>query len=272
MGIYRNTLILLFFVIYGSLSGQITPLDSHALALGTSSNPTVLKGVHGLFANPASVLISPFKFQGTASGLNRYNTDIFSFSGAAAFRLDESTHLGVSLGSYGITGFKENFASLSFSRRVGRSSYLAIQPQLSRLDLESLGQRSTWDLTLGFFSQLSSSFTLSAHVEQLRSFVSSEDDRLGTLNLGLGYELSPIAELYSTISYTSDDQLIFSPGLLYKPHEILDLYISIGTSPSTVSFGTTVDIQQMTQVHLGYQAHPDLGASLGLALTYTILP
>jgi len=267
----RNIFALLFLLIYGSLSGQITPSESHALALGTSSNPTVLTGVHGLYANPASVLVGPYKFQGTASGLNRYGTDIFTFSGAAAFRVDESSQLGLSLGSYGIPGFKENFATVSFTRRIGSSSYLAVQPLLSRLDIEGLGQRSSWDLTLGYFGQLSSSFTLSAHVEHIRSFMSREDARLGRLNLGIGYELSPIAELYSTITYSSDETVTFRPGLVYKPHEILDLYISVGTSPSTISFGVSLDINQATQVHVGYQSHPDLGSSLGLGLTYSIL-
>lgn len=266
-----STFIILCFSVCGSLSGQITPLDNHALALGTSSNPTVLTGVHGLYANPATISLSSYRLQGTASGLNRYSTDIYTFSGAAVYRLDASNHLGLSLGSYGISGFKENFATISFSKRIGTSSYLAIQPQISRLDIEGLGQRSVWDITLGYYGQISSSLALSFHVEQIRSFLSS-DDRFGQFNLGIGYTLSDITEIYSTIRYTSDNEIVFNPGLLYKPHDILHLYISVGTSPSTISFGTGIDIAEGTQVQLGYQAHPDLGASLGLAITHAILP
>ena len=271
-GTRGKALVFLFLFVCGSLLGQIVTSDTHTLGLASASNPTILTGVHGLYANPASIHVGSYKWQATTSGLNRYGTDIFTFSGAASFNFNESIGLGLSVGSHGISGFKENFATLSFSRQVGSASYLALQPQLYRLDVEGLGQRTTWDVTLGYFGHLSSSLNLSAHVEQIRSFLSSDDDRAGSVVFGIGYELSDIAELYSSIRYTSTDQVIFSPGIRYRPHEILDFYISVSTSPSTIAFGTSVDIQTNTQVHVGYEAHPDLGSSLGLALTYSILP
>ena len=180
-GTRGKALVFLFLFVCGSLLGQIVTSDTHTLGLASASNPTILTGVHGLYANPASIHVGSYKWQATTSGLNRYGTDIFTFSGAASFNFNESIGLGLSVGSHGISGFKENFATLSFSRQVGSASYLALQPQLYRLDVEGLGQRTTWDVTLGYFGHLSSSLNLSAHVEQIRSFLSSDDDRAGSV-------------------------------------------------------------------------------------------
>jgi len=267
----KISLIILLVGYWTQAASQITQRSDHALSLATSNNAAMLLDAHSLYVNPAAILASQYKIDFTTSAVNRYNTDIFSLSGAVSFIFNEQSAVGLLVGSYGIDGFKENNAAISFTRTIGNNSYLAIQPSLYRLDIEGLGQRSSWDLTLGYWGRINDHWTLSAHTQNMRSFIGKEGDRQGLAQLGINYLLSDQAEIYTSLSYDSDDTWRLSPGILYRPHQILSLYISFNTTPSSIGFGTSIQVQDYLSVQLGYAAHPDLGSSLGLSLSYRIV-
>jgi len=165
---------------------------------------------------------------------------------------------------------KSSRRAVNYSRSIGSKAYLALQPTYTSLQIEGLGQRSSLDLNLGYWQQLNNGLALSLHVSQLSSFLSTEvGDQIGGLNLGLSINLGPQAEFYHSIGYTSDKRWDYRPGILYRPHHIIDLYFSFDTSPSSFAGGAQIDIKEDLGLLLGYNSHPILGSTLSVGLRYS---
>ena len=251
------------------VNAQTEHQEQHAIQIASSDNSAVLTGASALFANPAAAKHDLQGWDLTTSISNRFNTDILSM-GAAAVRSFNQSAVGISLGSYGIDGFKQSHLSLSFSRMIGSSAYLGIQANYHQLQIDELGQKGVADITIGYWQIIANKIVISAYLKNPLQSASDQPQVIGKADIGLGYIISKQLTLYASIDKPWDRGLSFRPGLAYKPHHILTLYVSTDTDPEAISLGAGINLRRGLHAQLGINTHPILGNSLALSIGYTI--
>lgn len=258
------------FFLQGHIYSQLDPSRAHPVLIASSDNAVITHKSAGLYANPATSLIGVSKGHMTAAFLRRYDTDLRSANAAITWRVG-SDGLGFFINSYGIEGFRLTTLAASYTKSIGDKAYLSVQPKLSSIQIEDLGQRSQLDLTIGYWQEISDEWSWSVHIDQARSLLSTSSlQQLGIAQIGISYLLSDKAALYQSISYTSDGRWSYSPGLRYSPQNKLDLFISLSTAPSTFAAGIDLDLTSDLSLQLGYNSHPQLGSSLSVSVGYLI--
>lgn len=256
-------------LIYQDTYAQTEHQQQHAIQIASSDNSAVLTGAMALYANPAAANHEIRGWDLTTAVSNRFNTDILSV-GASAVKSFDQTALGLSLGSYGIDGFKQSQVSLSFSRAIGASAYLGIQASYYQLQIDELGQRGIADMTIGYWQSIDNKVIISAYLKNPLQATSDQPQVVGKADIGLGYIISEQLTLYASVDKPWDRGLSFRPGFSYKPHPVLTLYVSTDTDPEAISLGAGINLNSGLQAQLGVNTHPILGNSLALSVGYTI--
>lgn len=245
------------------------PEQQHALQIASSDNSAVLLGASALFANPAAARYETTGWDLTTAVSNRFSTDIFSL-GASALKSFDQAAVGLVVGSYGIDGFKQSQIALSFTRTIGATAYLGIQANYHQLQIEELGQRGVADMTIGYWQIIDSKVIISAYLKNPLQAFSDQQQVTGKIDIGLGYIISDQLTLYTSIDKAWDGGISLRPGLAYKPHKILSLYVSTDTDPEAISLGLGLDLTAGLNAQLGINTHPILGNSLALSVGYAI--
>lgn len=258
-----------FFIIVSSLFTQnVHPLQ-HALQISSSDNSALLTGASAVYANPASSSIQEDQWQFALSGNNRFNTDIQNISSALSMKLGGGS-LGVLIGRYGISEFNESQVSLSYSKELGKKSFLGIQGHYYQLQIEGIDNVSSGDISLGFWHSFNEKVILSAYLKNPIDGFQNKDRVIGKAEISLAYLVSPKLAIYTAVEKPWSETVSVRPGLRYTPSPQLHLFISSNTSPSSMSFGIGLDLSDHLNTDLGFNSHPVLGSSLSLSLGYRI--
>jgi len=243
--------------------------QQHASQIASSDNASILTGASSLYANPAASRHQVQRWDLTSSVSNRFNTDIWSV-GAAVSKSFKNAAVGLLVGSYGIEGLKENQISLNFTRAIGADAYLSIQGNYQQLQIEGLGQTGVADITIGYWQVIDNKVIISTYLKNPFQAITDQRRIAGKADIALGYIISDQLQLYASIDKAWDREVSFRPGLVYKPHRILKLYISTDTNPEAISLGVGVDLDNNLKADLGVNTHPILGNSLALSVGYSI--
>ena len=265
----KNIVLLFFhFLSLSPLFGQLPGRMVHALQIGAADNAVLLKGAKSQFANPAGLLSSAPKWDFDLAVHQRYHSDIRSISGVVSRSFDQYG-IGIGVSRYGIDEFNESQLSFSFARRIGSNSFMAVQTHLYQFRIEGLGQREDFDMSLGFWHSHKNQWTFSLFLLNPLLLTSNEDERLGKIDLSVGYVVGPQLEIYSSTSKSWGNKISFRPGLKYRPVEQFSVLAAYNSFPSSMNFGLIFN-PSLFQVSLGYHAHPFLGNALALGFGYSI--
>ena len=241
----------------------------HARQISSSDNSQILEGASALYANPVAAQHQTTLWDFSLTANNRFNTDIYSLSGAISYKANQSA-LGLLVGRYGISGFYESQISLSYSRSIGRSAFLGIQGHYYQLQIEGLGDTGFADFTLGYWQTFAEKVSVSLYVKNPLDGLNDRHRTVGKIDFGLVYNLSDILELYSSVSKPWGQKVSLRPGFRYKPHHIIYLYTSFNTAPSAMSFGAGISLPKNLMIDIGINTHPILGSSVAFSLGYQI--
>ncbi len=247
-----------------TLNSQVSGRMIHALQIGSADNAVLLTGASSQFANPAGILSAHKTWDFGLTVHQRYHSDIRSISGVAS-RSFGKYGIGFGVSRYGIDEFNESQLSLSFARQLGKDTYLGLQSHVYQFRIEGLGQKSEFDMSLGFWHESNDRWTFSVYL--LNPYLRTRDniDRPGKIDLGAGLTISAQLKLFSSVSKPWGETVSFRPGIQYTPVEELSAIVAYNTSPESMNFGLIFH-RDTIRITFGYHAHPFLGNALALGL------
>lgn len=264
------------FVVFTSListinvsNAQTNPLVQHARQIASSDNSVLAIGPMSLYANPAGSLKQSSKWSFLLGVDRRYTSDVGSISAAGSRTFGENS-VGILFGRYGINGFNQHLVGLSYSRRIGSDAFIGIQGNMHQLRIEHLGQRTTFDLKLGYWQQVGERIILSAYLNNPAQLTKVRPSIYGKAELSGAYILSEKLTFFGSFSIPWEYNISFSPGFRYEPISQFLLIVSFSTSPMNSSYGIGFEITPTVQLDLAWNKHPLIGNIFGLNLGYAI--
>ena len=265
----------LYFVVfltccsYNSVFAQLNDVILHPQQISTSDNSAILLGLRANYANPAGLGFSDKTWTFHVNGQNRYNIDIRSISAATLYSL-ENYAFGLQIGSYGISEFNQTQISIGGSRRVGKSSFIGVQAHYFQLQIEQLGNRNNFDISVGGIHQMENGVTISVYILNPFQGINKNDEQFGKFELSMAYEFSEKLILFVGSDKSWDNGLSLRPGFKYEAFEKTELIFSFNTRPSSFSFGLNSRLSKSIEIFLGYNNHPFLGNSISFGFDYSL--
>ncbi len=179
--------------------------------------------------------------------------------------------LAFSFNTFGYSAYHTGKYGLAYAKKLGEKLNLGVQIDYrSAVIGEGYGKSSTFMIEGGFQYNLTDQLMMTGHVSNPSRAKLSEynNERIPTmLKGGVKYDFSEkvflVAELWKDI----DSKEQFRAGVEYRMVEFLTLRGGMGTNPSLVSFGFSLNWKN-THVDFASSYHTVLGFSPSISLSY----
>ncbi len=247
-----------------NLSAQEQLISPDQRALGGiqsySSSP------HLLHTNPALLHGQDGQKYLTAHGENRYFSAIQRVTmGYSSIHTLQGWR--ISLSDYGITGWRENHAQLSYGRLLTDHLSIGTTVSYQRIDLREYGSQGQFNIDLGLGIQPTDAIHLSLMAQ---SIAGDELSAPLTLIAGSRIHTTSKTDLYVEYQHSPDalrdDQL--SIGLSYSAHEDLQINLGINTLSAGPSVGISYRVLDQLSISAAISHHSQLGGSGALGVSY----
>lgn len=244
----------LFFTASSTSRGFVNTTDSGVSALqGNAAGMTSLE-------NFGIVLSSEQRF-----GLS----DLQVISLATAKRLDASSVIGLTIGSFGLSKLKQQIIALNYARTLSSQLSLSVALDLFRLDVKEFGSSNRFSFQIGSQYVVSESITLGLYVKNPISSDLNDTSQYGSVySFGLRYMIDDKVQFYSQLSKLNHTPLDWRNGISYAVHETFDIKVGFSSSPSTIHFGIGFRLAKKLNMDAAFYRHETLGLTPALSVIY----
>jgi len=232
----------------------------------TGGQDLLLLSPEALYSNPAGILTNTASIAGVLNYANRYATDIRSASAAVSW---QSANQGVGglIGNYGIAGFRQNQVSAGYARRLSQDTKLGIQANYFSLQIEDLGTRTDFDLSVGLQHDFSEKISTGFYI--VNPLAATGDNQIsGGIGMSTLGRISEALSIYSSLFRDWDGNIDLRPGLQYELIDQIDILWSFNTKGASINFGVDITLSTRWSVFLAYNTHQFLGNSLSFSSAY----
>ncbi len=188
---------------------------------------------------------------------------------AAAKRIDASSVVGLTVGSFGLSKLKQQTIALSYARTLSSKLSLAVAFDVFRIDVAEFGSSNRFSFQLGGQYDISESIKIGVLIKNPVSSELNETTQYGSVySLGFHYRIDDKVQFYSQLSKLEGTPLDFRNGLAYAAHESFDIKVGFSSSPSTIHFGLGIRLGQSVRMDAAFYRHETLGLTPALSLVF----
>lgn len=238
-------------------------------SIGRGFVNTTESGVLAVQANPAG-MTSLNNIGLVLSSEQRFGlSDLQVISLAAAKRIDGSSVIGLTVGSFGLSKLKQQTIALSYARTLSSQLSIAVAFDVFRIDASEFGSSNRFSFQLGGQYQISESITFGLLIKNPVASELNETTQYGSVySLGFRYRIDDKVQFYSQLSKLENTPWDWRNGLDYSIHESFDLKVGFSSSPSTIHFGVGVRLGKTTRMDAAFYRHETLGLTPALSVVY----
>lgn len=244
-------------------------LPAYSSILG--STMALNQGIYGLVANPSGIARSQNGLSLIVSSEQRHSFAALNASYAGlTFKLNNTDHLGISFGNFGIDEYKEQLFSLNYAKQIGPSSFIGARVNSSRFRIEGYGSTQKLNLDLGFQTRVISQLDVGIFAQNLfpNSFNNNDRDQL-SLCVGLQYTPSDKVFLRTESTWSAFyDRVHFGIGLHYRALDKLGFSVGFNTLDSGPSAGLIYQPSDKIEICGGFSNNQTLGVSPTLSFVF----
>lgn len=230
---------------------------------------TTESGIYAVQGNPAG-MTSLDNFGIILSSEQRFGlSDLQAISIATAKRIDQSSVIGLTIGSFGLSKLKQQLVALSYARQLSRKLSLSLSMDLFRLDANEFGSTNRFSFQLGSCYKVSESIIIGLLIKNPVSSEINDTSQLGSVySFGFQYIIDDKVQFYSQLSKLHNTPLDWRNGISYSVHEALNLRVGFSSSPSTIHFGVGIRLAKKLNMDAAFYRHETLGLTPVLSVVF----
>ncbi|MEL6628930.1 MAG: hypothetical protein AAFQ92_25655 [Bacteroidota bacterium] len=243
---FQRHLLIFLFCLGACLStrGQGDPLPGIGARVAGMGNAFVaVKGnVWSLFHNPAAIT------GGTGLDVGAYFEQRFflpelTFGNAGAlYSLNENQAIGLSLGSNGFSGYRENTAGLSYGITVLDKISIGATANLATVSVPTYGTATTFFINFGAHFEISEQLSVGTSIyntnrSNFETALGSREFFPTVITAGLAYYPTDQVLLVFDVQKDIDHPVSFKGGIEYALNEVLYARLGVSTAPLLLSGG-----------------------------------
>ncbi len=240
-----------------------------AKQVALANNYLLSGGVESMYGNPAGLMEQDYRWASILSVTRRFNSDIQSVSGALAHRGSHQS-LGMMIGSYGITGFRYNQASLGYARSLSEATRLGLQLNYTQLSIREYGVSSGLTMNVGIQHEISSKLMWGLSIFNLFDSKENDGKKFSRLNMSVSGKLSTDLMIFGSTDIGPQQKSNLGLGLTYRIIDPMSIYWSMNTAPAAFNYGIEFLLIDNWALMLTLNSQQLLGSSIFFSTRYII--
>ncbi|MEL6132610.1 MAG: hypothetical protein AAFR59_04510 [Bacteroidota bacterium] len=259
------------------MRGQGDPLPGiGARVVGMGNAFVAVRGnVWSLFHNPAAITGGEGLEVGAYFEQRFFLPELTFGNAGALYPLKDNQAIGLSLGTNGFSGYRENTAGLSYGITLLDKISLGATANVSTVSVPTYGTATTFFINFGAHLQLTDQLSLGTSIYNTNR--SSFETALGSreyfptvITAGLAYKPTDQVLLVFDIQKDIDHPVSFKGGVEYALNEVIYARIGVSTAPLLLSGGIGVNYKAFSfdfaisyTEFLQYTPHVSINYALG---------
>lgn len=268
----REKLILLTLAVFlscndswGQLGFELAGGASQKGLAGITSSNT---GSSSILGNQAG-MVEVDKFSAELAASRRYNIKGLDLFELGLTYTTNSGSFGLSLIQYGLDEYKETKIGLAYAKRLDSKSSIGIQLDALGLTVPEFGSKISYTVEVGFYSKMTSSIHLGAHLFSPVSIELNEGNIIPTrLRLGPKFIISEDLNAFLEFEKIIDSDPSFKAAILYRFEKNISFAIGVIPTHSEFSFGFTYQFHSDISMSGAFQYDDLLGTTPSVGMSY----